>query len=105
MANPKQKFVTQAEIQKIFNEEGYLDQVTSNAYNAAVIESKHRTPPKSKMPFCTHSQRVEYRDKKLGERIAVCHRYLMPNGKLGASGLPDPKILLHNDVVYYAKVT
>jgi hypothetical protein len=29
----------------------------------------------------------------MGHKIAVCHQYVLPNGKIGASGLPDPKLL------------
>ena len=34
------------------------------------------------------------------ERVALVHLYRRPDGTLGASGLPDPKIVVHNGVTY-----
>jgi hypothetical protein len=28
----------------------------------------------------------------MGRKIAVCHRYVLPDGRIGASGPPDPKL-------------
>ena len=33
-------------------------------------------------------------------KIATCHRYLRPDGSLGASGLPDPKQVFHDGILY-----
>jgi hypothetical protein len=30
----------------------------------------------------------------------MVHQYLRPDGTLGASGLPDPKLVVHEGVVY-----
>lgn len=48
------------------------------------------------------SQRVEYWEADQGAlvKVAVVHRYLRPDGTLGASGKPDPKRVLHAGVVY-----
>lgn len=50
----------------------------------------------------TVSQRVEYWDTVQGRlvKIATVHRYVRPDGTLGASGLPDPKRVLHDGVLY-----
>ncbi len=49
-------------------------------------------------PVCTRSQLVTYFDAD-GERVAIVHQYLRQDGTLGASGLPDPKWLLHGGEV------
>jgi hypothetical protein len=39
-------------------------------------------------------------DDASGVMVAVVHQYLRPDGSLGASGLPDPKRLLVNGILY-----
>ncbi len=34
-------------------------------------------------------------------KVALVHRYLRPDGTVGASGMPDPKELLDDDVIYF----
>jgi hypothetical protein len=34
-------------------------------------------------------------------RVALLHQYLLPNGKIGASGQADPKEVLHEGIFYY----
>ena len=41
---------------------------------------------------------VAYYEKR--RKVAMVHQYLRPDGTLGASGLPDPKRLLVNDLLY-----
>jgi hypothetical protein len=103
MARTPKQTVRQSVIQRIFNDEGYLDQVLSGELRGLVTVSKHRRPPDSDLPFCTHSQRVAYYDDS-HQKIVEIHRYLQPDGTIGASGLPDPKELLHDGVVYIASV-
>jgi hypothetical protein len=45
---------------------------------------------------------AEYFDRH-GRRIAVVHRYVRPDGSLGGRGRNDPKLLLHNGVIYKAE--
>jgi hypothetical protein len=49
--------------------------------------------------MCTRSQYLIYVDNN-GKKVAGVHQYLRPDGKLGASGRPDPKELLINGVLY-----
>jgi hypothetical protein len=51
------------------------------------------------MPPCTLSQVVAYRGPR-GRTIAVVHQYRLADGRLGASGKPDPKFLVEDGVVY-----
>lgn len=50
-------------------------------------------------PAGTLSQIVAYESD--GNRIALVHRYLRPDGSIGASGRPDPKELLEDGILYY----
>lgn len=45
------------------------------------------------------SQMIEYWDM-FGNFIALVHQFRWPDGSLGASGRPDPKVLRHEDVLY-----
>ena len=52
----------------------------------------HQTPG-------TRSQIVPY--FLMGYHIAVCHQYTRPDGSLGASGKPDPKMLQYQGYQLY----
>lgn len=79
-----------------FNGGGYLGRIRSGRLLEVVIESRapRELPPGE--PEGTRSERVEYRTPN-GRTVAVIHRYLRPDGSLGASGKPDPKALLDRD--------
>lgn len=57
-------------------------------------------------PPGTLSQIVEYwtTDGSRLVKVAIVHRYLRPDGSLGASGLPDPKRFIHDGVPYTPEV-
>jgi hypothetical protein len=54
-----------------------------------VIKERHPARPAAGEPFCTRSQMVSYVVDSV--EVARAHRYLRPDGSLGASGKPDPK--------------
>ena len=55
---------------------------------------KHPSPPRADEPICTRSQIIAYLDAE-GRRVAVVHQFVRQDGSIGASGRPDPKMLLH----------
>lgn len=67
-----------------------------------VVKSRHASATKLPAPYCTESQMVRYLDE-FGTEVACIHQYLKPDGELWASGLPDPKRLLHDGVRYHYK--
>lgn len=52
------------------------------------------------LPAGTRSQILHYYTLDLKSKVAIVHRYLRPDGKLGASGMPDPKQVLDEGVIY-----
>jgi len=58
-------------------------------------------PAAARQPEGTRSQIVAYYDEE-GNRLAIVHCYLRPDGTLGGSGRPDPKWLLHKGKIYKA---
>jgi hypothetical protein len=50
-------------------------------------------------PLGTRKQLLEYYDGDV--RVAMVHLVLLPDGTIVASGLPDPKVLLVDGVLWY----
>ncbi len=63
------------------------------------IADGHPSPSQSGEPLCTRSQRLAYVDAD-GNPVAQVHQYLREDGSIGGSGLPDPKLILHEGTVY-----
>jgi hypothetical protein len=70
------------------------------------VKSEGTPNPKHGEPAGSLSQIVAYspvEGGKIGRPIALAHRYLRPDGTLGASGLPDPKWIFDDGKIYKAK--
>jgi hypothetical protein len=100
-AIPPTRKVSPRELRQIFNHERYAERVASGEFTTRIVREHHPTSPKAHVPFCTWSQKIAYLDRGEHE-VATVHQYLQPDGSLGASGLPDPKRLLLNGVLYVA---
>lgn len=81
-----------------FNGGRYLEQTKSGQLTAVLMKDRHPSLPAANEPFCTRSQMVSYRNGAM--EVARVHQYLRTDGTLGASGLPDPKKLYENGVLY-----
>jgi len=68
------------------------------ALREEVIKERHLDPAKSFEPACTRTQMVSYLVE--GCEVARAHRYLRPDGTLGASGKPDPKLVFDGERIY-----
>lgn len=101
MASPRTfwaepEWVSNDVIQQLFNELQLFEQANRGKLKRRVWgQDSHLTRHqrrKAKEPRCTRSQIVLYStlDDKL---LALVHQYRRPNGQLGGSGRPDPKIL------------
>lgn len=82
----------------MFNDNEFWGRVQRGELTTAVLAESHPSPPRANLPLCTRSQIVAYFER--GEKVALVHQYLRPDGTLGASGRPDPKRLLLNGVLY-----
>ena len=63
----------------------------------AILDDEYLAPPESGQRARTLSQIVFYYEGDL--KVAVVHQYLLPDGTIGASGLPDPKWLRDGDTI------
>lgn len=70
-------------------------------------QSLYQNPPpqegRTPEPPGTLSGLVEIVDPSNLERIAIAHRLLRPDGTLGASGLPDPKMVYAEGIIHLQK--
>ena len=62
------------------------------------MKERHPSLPRANEPFCTRSQMVSYMVG--GTEIARAHRYIRPDGSVGASGQPDPKLFFDGATLY-----
>lgn len=86
-------------IRQYFNESQILERSELGELKEQIKRESHRLPPPKGEPSCTRSQIVVYYSEK-GEFVALAHRYVRPDGTLGASGLPDPKRMrLKNKII------
>ena len=99
MSKPPIERVSATELRKMFNDGKYLEQVKQGALRPVLVANNHPSPPRANEPTCTRSQYIIYVNRN-GKKVAGVHRYLRPDGKIGASGLPDPKELLINGILY-----
>jgi hypothetical protein len=98
--------VSQDKLREFFRDGQYPARIQAREFRAVVYSETIIRPPNriaSQEPPGTKSQMIEYLDS-LGNRIALVHRYLRPDGTLGASGKEDPKALVHNGVYYILEV-
>jgi hypothetical protein len=86
------EYVDAVELQRIFNERDYEGRVRRGELTVVVVKDAVPSNPQAREPKGTRSQLIQYRQRD-GRTVATAHRYLRPDGNIGASGLPDPKRL------------
>ncbi len=82
-----------------FNVRDYARRVANGEWRAEVRRDGRPSTDNSGEPFCTGSQILAYFDAD-GQRVAIVHQYVRSDGTLGASGLPDPKLLVEDGIEY-----
>jgi hypothetical protein len=97
------KKVSPKEIRELFNSGGYAQKVQDGELSTKNLRDGHPSPASSGEPPCTRSQIIAYLDHKGRRRVAIVHQYLRRDGKLGASGKPDPKKLFHDAVLHVVR--
>jgi hypothetical protein len=92
--------ITVREMRERFNRGRYWERMRAGEFTQEVLEEgRPHAEVASKEPLGTVSQMVSYRDSN-NDEVARVHQYLRPDGSIGASGLPDPKRLLEDGVLY-----
>jgi hypothetical protein len=81
-----------------FNEDRIVERVAAGSVSISIRNSRP-APPHSWLMSGTLSQTVTFLDES-GRAVAIAHRYLQPDGSLGASGEYDAKWLRRQGAVY-----
>jgi hypothetical protein len=84
-----------------FNEGDYWQRASAGEFRQVIARDGHPSQERSGEPYCTRSQIIGYWNSD-GEMIAKVHQYLRPDGTIGGSGRPDPKVLFEHGVRYRA---
>jgi hypothetical protein len=84
----------------MFNEGRYYERVQAGLIIERVAVDFHPSQTAAHEPLCTLSQLVDYIDLAEGRKVAQVHQYLRTDGTLGASGLPDPKTICIDQIIY-----
>ena len=105
------ELVTPDIIHAVFNDNRFAERVDEGefrlevdpAYDKVLSDEQCRIKSEtSKFAFLpkTRTQRIFIRTMD-GYIFCIAHRYLRPDGKLAASGLIDPKALVHYKILYW----
>jgi hypothetical protein len=95
---PLVRRVAPRDLRQMFAAGDYARRADEGRLRRQLRADRHPSSPKAPVPYCTRSQILAYLDHD--RVVAVVHRYLQPDGTLGASGQEDPKRLEINGVVY-----
>ena len=87
------------EIRELFNRSGLFEQALQGELNT-VLEDDRPVRAELGMPEGTRSQMVWYLSLD-GQKLALFHQYLLPDGSIGGSGRPDPKRMILDDETVY----
>lgn len=101
MEPPVDRSIPLDELRRRFNEGAYPARADAGEFRQVITRDGHPSPERSGEPYCTRSQIIEYWTHG-GQKIATVHRYLRPDGTVGASGKADPKVLIERGVRYRA---
>jgi hypothetical protein len=100
MTHPQRKKVTPEELRQMFNDTTIPSQIKSGELRQKLKSQGHPSPPRAGLPYCTYSQILSFWDSK-GKLVAICHQYKRPDGTIGGSGKPDPKMIMIQGTIYY----
>lgn len=96
---PSVRRVSSQELRLLFNQNAYWQKAQSGEFTHTIDADRVPSPPPPGHPPGTRSQMISYFDSQ-GNRVARVHQYLRPDGSIGGSGRPDPKMLMVNGVIY-----
>lgn len=86
-------------MRELFNELDLAGRALRGELIEEIIAERHPSRPKAAEPYCTRTQIINYWTSNR-QMVARVHRYLRPDGTIGASGMPDPKMLVAHGVVH-----
>ena len=94
--SPLRVYVDAWTLRQKFNALRYYERYVAGELRA-LVDDEYVPKPEYGFPPGTKSQRVLYYDGEIA--VAVVHQYILADGSIGASGLPDPKWVLDGDTI------
>jgi hypothetical protein len=82
----------------MFNDAAFVERAESGELKAVVAYSGNPSPVVG-LPKGSRSEMISYRDANDFE-LARAHRYVLPDGRIAASGKPDPKRVFKDGRLY-----
>lgn len=95
------QLVNEHTLRQLFDDEQILEGV-GRGLITAISHSQSPASPRSNQPEGTISELVDYFHGH--ELIATAHRFVLPDGSIGASGLPDPKMVVSGGTMYLLQI-
>lgn len=89
----ERQWISAATIRQEFNSGKFWERVKAGELRQEKLRESHPNPTPIGEPYCTWSQVLVYWTLD-GSLVALVHQYLRPDGTIGASGRPDPKVLV-----------
>lgn len=89
-------------LREMFNRGQFFEMRNRGELSEFIHHSRHPETPASRDPYCTMSEVGRYETRE-GEVVALFHQYRRPDGRLGASGRPDPLWVKVEGQIYWAK--
>ena len=87
-------------IRALFNNSQYSEKIKHGLLQKIVLKKTLLQNPNQKgEPEGTYSEVILYQDQG-ADSFAIVHQYLRPDGRIGASGKPDPKRLKIKGEIY-----
>ena len=80
------------------HEEGYVERAEAGELEEVIIHRGNPSPEVG-LPPGSNSETVSYRTQN-GEELARAHRFVLPDGTIGASGKADPKRVFKDGILY-----
>lgn len=88
--------MTRSRLRSEFNSAGYYTDVINRSGVITEVIWKNYVVEHSWLPPGSRGQLVYYLIESIP--VALVHQYVTPDGTLGASGLPDPKVVITRDL-------
>src|SRR6266511_3588907 len=101
---PTKRRLNPYDLRRLFNEGYYIKRLTSQEFTAKSVRCKAVHPGNPnigpRIPIGSISQALQLLDAN-DDLVAEFHRYIRPEGTIGASGQNDPKRIAINNVRFH----
>ncbi len=87
------------EIRRLFNKSGLFERAEQGELKSVLMVDR-LVQPEARLPEGTRSQMIWYLGHG-GQKLALVHQYLLPDGTIGGSGRPDTKRMILDDEIIY----